>query len=1122
MTNIKNIINVEMFFKIKSVLFISLGVSVLVFSTLFGGTAYAAAPAAPSEISLQQPANLSDLDTALYSAIHASKKITIASKPTFVVTASESGGSVTLYSDSGCNSAISSATTVSNTIATNKFPITVTTAFSGDGAKTVYGKHVNARNEASSCKRGGTFTFDGSLPKVLNVKTSFFTEKMTSGLSGFPIKHEVTFSEAMFVNYSDGSSLHNVSQGYPAINYHIGSKKTSFKIVSRSTSLADNQCKPKDGNNTVFVCFTVIGLHNLGLFSIGVEDSTFDRAGNTVSGKYTEIAVTIAGVPVFPSASMLVSNDKNPNIVISGTLKGEAITHYKAVVIDNVTYCNQDGRAVKALNRIAGRSGTSVSQPFTPNVSLLGDGKVAVCVKVATALDGPFGDFSITIVWKKDTTAPTVYSVTRNGTAVTVTMSEPIYAATTPDVGDFTVTNGGAGTSVSGISGISTTASNAVISFTLTLSQNPSGSGMPTISYVPNTGNAAKKIKDTAGNDLGATEFLLDSTTPVVTVNDAIDYRGADKGVMTATYTDPNKFTGTNLNVNALLKTLKISDNGGGVGKVDIDLDWHDRFGYSATLDGDTLAVGAPLDDDGHKDAGAVYLFTKENNSWLQTLKISDNDGGGVGKLHIDLDWEDSFGQSVALDGDTLAVGVLNDDDGGTNSDRGAVYLFTKENGIWTQTLKISENAGDAEGELHIVLSPTDNFGASVALDGNTLAVGAPNNTTGTVYLFTKENGTWTRTLNISDNSGGNKELDVALDRLDAFGSSVALDGDTLAVGARGNDDRGDDASGGNRGAVYLFTKENGTWTHTLKISDNDGGDGKVAIDLANGDQFGSSVALDGNTLAVGASYDDDAHSATGSVYLFTKGAGTWTQTLKISDNDGGAGKVHIDLDWDDRFGRSVALDGDVLVVGAIKDDDDPDNAVGYDLGAVYLFDASAMRYKVQYANKCVATRPVDSLPTDGKVVLTADANEQYVCFWATNAVGNTGSAISSQLSGGSGFTKSLSATFKNWTPATPATSKEIVVIPDSMYDCSGCGEMKMKYKLFPLGVPCTAANYGFGGTPLSKISTTIAGKNVVKNVITVSDEAHNNKYACVALSRHPNTNRYFRSPPVFGIVRSQ
>ena len=358
----------------------------------------------------------------------------------------------------------------------------------------------------------------------------------------------------------------------------------------------------------------------------------------------------------------------------------------------------------------------------------------------------------------------------------------------------------------------------------------------------------------------------------------------------------------------ALTQSLKISNNGGGEGKLNVDLDGNDYFGTSVSYSTDVLVVGAKEDDDGKSGAGAAYIFHKDSNKeWSQTLKISNN-GGGTGKLNVDLDKYDFFGASVSYSNKTLAVGTYGDDDG--DNHQGAVYIFEqKPNKEWSQTLKISENGGGIE-KLDVNLDFLDFFGNSVSYSNSTLAVGAYGDDDGgdhkgAVYIFEKDsNGDWSQTLKISDNGGGTGKLDVNLDTFDYFGISVSYSDNKLLVGAPSDDD-----GGTGRGAVYLFERDsNGVWSQTLKISDNAGGPGKVSVSLDDYDLFGSSASHLGNTISVG-SYRNDGGEEKGAVYLFEKDlSGVWSQTFKISNNEGGDGLANVDLNSFAKFGSSVSL----------------------------------------------------------------------------------------------------------------------------------------------------------------------------------------------------------------------
>ena len=342
-------------------------------------------------------------------------------------------------------------------------------------------------------------------------------------------------------------------------------------------------------------------------------------------------------------------------------------------------------------------------------------------------------------------------------------------------------------------------------------------------------------------------------------------------------------------------ETLKISDSAAAVGTLPITLESGDNFGSGVALsaDGTLLAVGAEGDDDGGTDKGAVYIFEKSGATWAKILKISDNNGGNVTLLDINLTADDEFGAAVSLsaDGTTLAVGASDDNDGnGHNAagDEGAVYIFEKTNGVWAKTLKISENGGGSE-LLNIDLTTGDYFGSSVSLsaDGTLLAVGAISDddgggagtNRGAVYLFQKSSGAWSRIHKFSDHAAVTEEgtrftataTDINLTNGDMLGTAVSLsaDGTLLAAGATGDN--------GSKGAAYFFQKSGTTWMKTHKISDHTASATdsdrftatETDIDLTANDNFGSGVALsgDGTALAVGAGYADGSN---GEAYTFT------------------------------------------------------------------------------------------------------------------------------------------------------------------------------------------------------------------------------------------------------------
>ena len=287
-----------------------------------------------------------------------------------------------------------------------------------------------------------------------------------------------------------------------------------------------------------------------------------------------------------------------------------------------------------------------------------------------------------------------------------------------------------------------------------------------------------------------------------------------------------------------------------------------DNFGFSQALSGDTLAVGALFEasnatgidgnqlDNSAADSGAVYVFTRTAGVWTQQASLTSSN----------LDVSDFFGYSVALSGDTLAVGAIGEDSNATGingnqldnslSFSGAVYVFTRTAGVWTQQAYVKASNTDTG----------DFFGNSVVVSGDTLAVNAYHEAsnatgingnqldnsaanTGAVYVFTRTAGVWTQQAYVkASNSGAG----------DYFGGfSLALFGDTLAVGASGEASNATgingnqlDNSAANTGAVYVFTRRAGVWTQQAYV--------KASNPDAN-DSFGGSVAVSAGTLAVGA-----------------------------------------------------------------------------------------------------------------------------------------------------------------------------------------------------------------------------------------------------------------------------
>jgi len=400
--------------------------------------------------------------------------------------------------------------------------------------------------------------------------------------------------------------------------------------------------------------------------------------------------------------------------------------------------------------------------------------------------------------------------------------------------------------------------------------------------------------------------------------------------------------------------------------------DAYDNYGYSVDLSGDTLVVGANRQDEGAPpNSGAVYVLTRDSNGiWSQEAFLKSSTPVT----------DDYFGYSVAVSGDTLAVGAWGDDSGASGingnevddcgiaspinctSNSGAVYVFKRTGTTWAQEAYIKADNNETLAG--------DEFGRAVALSNDTLVVGAPyedgpdtgvltsqqgmdnspGDNMGAVYVFKRSGSVWNQEAYI-------KASNTLIGH--EFGWSVALSGETLAVGAPGEEsaatgieglqvsdcDAGSLNCAARSGAVYVFTRSGATWIQQAYIkADNTGA----------GDEFGFSLALSENTLAVSSIYEDSDATGThasstgtdnvptfdsGAVYVFTRSGGNWSQQAYIKgDNTGIA----------DEFGYSLALSGETLVVGSKFEDSDAtgitrssagtDSGEDYDSGAAYVF----------------------------------------------------------------------------------------------------------------------------------------------------------------------------------------
>lgn len=237
--------------------------------------------------------------------------------------------------------------------------------------------------------------------------------------------------------------------------------------------------------------------------------------------------------------------------------------------------------------------------------------------------------------------------------------------------------------------------------------------------------------------------------------------------------------------------------------------------------------VGAPTEDDGGRDTGSAYVFTRSGSTFTQQAKLGASDRVAG----------DQFGAAVAVEGDVVLVGAPFTDDGGSGA--GSAYVFTRSGTTFAETAELT--APDAASQ--------DHFGRRVALSGGRGAIGTPGDDnkgtdSGSGSVFALPSTERVAKLVAADGAFG-----------DSFGSAVDIDDDTVLVGAR-NADR----AGNTSGAAYVFAESGSGYLEQGQLA---------APDSAAFDEFGFSVAVDADAFLVGIPDDDDAGSSSGSAYTF-------------------------------------------------------------------------------------------------------------------------------------------------------------------------------------------------------------------------------------------------------------
>jgi len=333
---------------------------------------------------------------------------------------------------------------------------------------------------------------------------------------------------------------------------------------------------------------------------------------------------------------------------------------------------------------------------------------------------------------------------------------------------------------------------------------------------------------------------------------------------------------------------------------VPTDVAAEDRYGTSVSIDGNVAIVGAVYDTDLGSRSGSAYIYRFNGTSWLFDAKILASDGA------ID----DRFGRSVSISGDVAVVGAIWDDDNGIDS--GSAYVYRYDGTTWIEEAKITASDG----------MTLDKYGWSVSITDNLIMVGAKWSDvtgidSGASYIYRFDGSTWNEEAKLAPPSS------LANDH---FGYSVSIEGDTAVAGATWDSDLGLKS-----GAAYVYRFDGTNWNEEAKLHASDG---------VTNDRFGYSVSISGDMVVIGDFAHPDNGLDAGSAFLYKYDGSAWVEQSELLPSDGTTG---------DHYGRSVALSGNSIVVGAYFDDQG-----GLEAGSAYFIDIT-----------CTAPCPAD-LTGDG------------------------------------------------------------------------------------------------------------------------------------------------------------
>jgi hypothetical protein len=304
-------------------------------------------------------------------------------------------------------------------------------------------------------------------------------------------------------------------------------------------------------------------------------------------------------------------------------------------------------------------------------------------------------------------------------------------------------------------------------------------------------------------------------------------------------------------------------------------------FGSAVAISGNNAVVG-------DYDTSSAYVYHRGESNWYEEAILTV-----TGSKYL--------GHSVAVDGDTILIG----DSGDSTKyyQMGAAYVFVRSGTSWIQQAKLAPSDG----------LPEDRFGVAVAVQGDTAVVGSHlsdeddyNLNSGAVYVYQRTGSSWNLRAKLTRPDPQRSGL---------FGVSVDIDGDTIAVGSSG-----DNTAARSSGAAYIFVRSGTGWNFQAKV---------IASNPSSFDDYGRSISIEGDTMVVGAFNYDAKGMNSGAAFVYQRTGTTWALDSFLTASDG---------EVMDKFGLSVSLSGDIILAGAIYDDDADPSDPDCNSGATYVF----------------------------------------------------------------------------------------------------------------------------------------------------------------------------------------